>query len=310
MTYKATVRRQGVYQGASGLRDFNGELTEPVYKQLASSWEKAFQRRLPHILQSFTRSGTDLQRKFHLAIADRCRQRGHGIARIGMLENQLQAYQAIFGDLANAMIAQVNEGQREINREFTPVISQAMEPAYDACTNERGTGSFNRMKGHMATHVSQHCVSMFEDATEQVRKSILKMCGNVRAEMGDRADGIFISMQRDYMSIIGGVNIDTKMPRQERALRRDVDDMIGKADGCFQKVIDMTAEDMKKAGVGTPDVTESDDMEVDEHGEDVEDSAGEGAEGSDEEDDAELEDEDDDHEEEDSSAEGDEQDEP
>ncbi|RMX99159.1 hypothetical protein D0867_12197, partial [Hortaea werneckii] len=71
MTYRATVRRSGVYQGAAGLRDFNQELIQPVYKQLASAWEKAFQRRLPHILQSFTKTGSAMLKKFHAAVADR-----------------------------------------------------------------------------------------------------------------------------------------------------------------------------------------------------------------------------------------------
>ena len=70
-TYKATTRRQGVFQGAAGLRgmsikdiifrrtsanflssDFNAQLAEPIYKHLATAWEKLFQRRVNHILQS------------------------------------------------------------------------------------------------------------------------------------------------------------------------------------------------------------------------------------------------------------------
>jgi hypothetical protein len=35
-TYKATVRRNGVYSGASGPRDFNSELFDPVSRNLAT----------------------------------------------------------------------------------------------------------------------------------------------------------------------------------------------------------------------------------------------------------------------------------
>lgn len=35
-TYKATVRRQGVYSGASGPRDFNQELFDPISRDLAT----------------------------------------------------------------------------------------------------------------------------------------------------------------------------------------------------------------------------------------------------------------------------------
>ncbi|KXH59773.1 hypothetical protein CSAL01_06422 [Colletotrichum salicis] len=41
-TYKATCRRAGVYTGAFGPRDFNAELLEPISRQLASGWERAF----------------------------------------------------------------------------------------------------------------------------------------------------------------------------------------------------------------------------------------------------------------------------
>ncbi|KAH9834261.1 Dynamin family [Teratosphaeria destructans] len=246
-TYKATVRRQGVFSGAAGPKDFNAELTEPLYKQLATAWEKAFQRRLPNILKQFDRSGSDLLKKFHAAVAARCRERGHGLARLGMLENQLQAYRAIFGDLASTMINQVNEKQREINREFTPIIARIMEPVYTTCTDESGPGQFKRMKSAMFDHVTSNSVTMFEDAAKEVRKSIKKMCDNVRSDMLDRADAIYLSMQRDYMSIIGGVKIDTKMPREERLMRREIDEVIGKADTIFQRVVDADAEDLKKA---------------------------------------------------------------
>lgn len=110
-TYKATVRRNGVYSGASGARDFNAELTEPMYKQLATVWEKAFQRRIPHILTAFRQSAVAVLRKFHAAVEQRSRERGTGLARIGMLGNQLNAYSAIIGDVVTASTTALNEGR-------------------------------------------------------------------------------------------------------------------------------------------------------------------------------------------------------
>ncbi|KAK4908265.1 hypothetical protein LTR49_022820 [Elasticomyces elasticus] len=288
-SYKATVRRNGVFTSASaGPRDFNGDLTEPLYKQLASTWEKAFQRRLPHILQSFTRAGSDLLRKFHATVADRCRQKGHGVARIGLLQNQLQAYQAIFADLATVMIASINEGQREINREFTPVIAAAMQAAYDACTSESGPGQYNRMKGMMASHVEQERSSMFTDATNQVRQSLTTMCKRVRESMLERSDSIYTNMHRDYMSIIGNVDVKFEFGRQERQLRGDVDEIIDKADGYFQGVIDADLSDLdtKNEPVADEDAIEEDnddvlafesEVDADEDNDDLESSARDGS---------------------------------
>ncbi|KAK4895594.1 hypothetical protein LTR27_006377 [Elasticomyces elasticus] len=288
-SYKATVRRNGVFTSASaGPRDFNGDLTEPLYKQLASTWEKAFQRRLPHILQSFTRAGSDLLRKFHATVADRCRQKGHGVARIGLLQNQLQAYQAIFADLATVMIASINEGQREINREFTPVIAAAMQEAYDACTSETGPGQYNRMKRMMASHVEQERSSMFTDVTNQVRQSLTTMCKRVRESMLERSDSIYTNMHRDYMSIIGNVDVKFEFGRQERQLRGDVDEIIDKADDYFQEVIDADLNDLDTKDEPVADFEEDDDdilasesesdaESVNEDNDDPEGSAGEGS---------------------------------
>lgn len=41
-TYKATVRREGEFSGASGPRDFNADLFKPISVRLASGWERAF----------------------------------------------------------------------------------------------------------------------------------------------------------------------------------------------------------------------------------------------------------------------------
>ncbi|KAI7088860.1 hypothetical protein KC356_g3005 [Hortaea werneckii] len=263
MTYRATVRRNGVYQGAAGLRDFNQELIQPVYKQLASAWEKAFQRRLPHILQSFTKAGSAMLKKFHTAVADRCRQQGQSIARIGMLKTQLGAYDAIIKDMANNMIRQINDGQRDINREFTPVISQAMSPAYDVTSAESGQGCYMRMKNAMHHHVDNNKRVMFNNATKQVQKSIMGLCEKVREQMLNDADQVYVHMQKDYMSVIGGVRVDTNMSRQERTVRRDIDERITSADDMFQKVLDMNSEHLKAASSGEGDSANGDAMEID-----------------------------------------------
>ncbi|KAI7000145.1 hypothetical protein KC360_g724 [Hortaea werneckii] len=263
MTYRATVRRNGVYQGAAGLCDFNQELIQPVYKQLASAWEKAFQRRLPHILQSFTKAGSAMLKKFHTAVADRCRQQGQSIARIGMLKTQLGAYDAIIKDMANNMIRQINDGQRDINREFTPVISQAMSPAYDVTSAESGQGCYMRMKNAMHHHVDNNKRVMFNNATKQVQKSIMGLCEKVREQMLNDADQVYVHMQKDYMSVIGGVRVDTNMSRQERTVRRDIDERITSADDMFQKVLDMNSEHLKAASSGEGDSANGDAMEID-----------------------------------------------
>lgn len=97
-----------------------------MMKILASGWERTFTRRLPMVMASFSRNAATPLRKFHRDIEARDRQVGSSIAGLHMLENQVSAYESILKDLSNAMKEQINATQRDINREFTPVIEQAM----------------------------------------------------------------------------------------------------------------------------------------------------------------------------------------
>lgn len=178
-TYKATTRRSGVFAGAAGgARDFNADLSEPIYKQLGGAWEKSFQRRIPNILQSLKKSATNTLKQFHVAVEDRSRKSGHGLARIGMLGANLPTHSAAFGDICQEAVTKLNEGQRELSRQFTPVIAAAMEPVYDACNQETGKGQFVRMKTAMASYVGGKSNEMFQDASDQVQTS-LKVCASL-----------------------------------------------------------------------------------------------------------------------------------
>jgi hypothetical protein len=137
-TYKATVRRQGVFQGASGSRNFNVELADPLYKELGTPWEKTFQRRLPSVFQGFHQRTSATLKEFHLGIEEKCKSQNPGVSRIDRLRDNIPVYENAFKNLANSMIININEAQREVNREFTPSIASAMAKAYEFCSLENG----------------------------------------------------------------------------------------------------------------------------------------------------------------------------
>lgn len=254
-TYRATVRRNGVFAGAAGPRDFNSELGAPIYKQLATAWEKAFQRRLPHILQAFTISAGNVLKNFHGSVEQRSREKGHGIARIAMLGGQLDAYRAIFKDLSNAAVEQLNEGQRELNRQFVPFIGEVMAPTYEWCSEQSGPGVFNRMKSAVNNTVAQQKEQMFRGAAEQVRKGLLELCDTIKKGLLDRADGVFVQMRRDYLTLLGGQRAnDVSMSREERAIRRQIDELLDAADDNMKEVVVMDLDELKTAyAVGDDD---------------------------------------------------------
>jgi len=130
---------------------------DPMMKVLAPGWEKyvldpqtmartkrlpkslrAFSRRAPAVTASFARNAATLIKDFHREIEMRARHNGANIAGLHMLQQQLRVYEEIFKDLANTVRETINTQQKDINREFIPVITAAMEPAYNACVEENG----------------------------------------------------------------------------------------------------------------------------------------------------------------------------
>jgi GTPase SAR1 family protein len=143
-TYKATVRRHGVFQGASGSRNFNKDLTDPLTKGLAQWWEKAFKFRLPEIFNGFPNTVSTLMRDFHDVVEAQCTQHNIGVSRIARLRENNVVLEGAFTDLAKMTIGNVTEAQREINREFDPAIAATMTPAYNRCSQENGKFMFPR----------------------------------------------------------------------------------------------------------------------------------------------------------------------
>ncbi|TVY22282.1 Nuclear GTPase SLIP-GC [Lachnellula hyalina] len=103
-TYKALCRRNGVFTNGKGPHDLNAQLTEPVIRGLASNWEKAFARRLPSVLQSFSKKSKSLLLAFHKDIEVRCMKQGVGVAGLAMLGQQLRNYEGTFVNLTYEMV--------------------------------------------------------------------------------------------------------------------------------------------------------------------------------------------------------------
>lgn len=78
---------------------------------------------------------------FHHDVDIRARKVGAGLAGLHMLQQQIRVYEDILKDLSNTMRDTINAQQKEVNREFIPVIERAMAEAYKLCVDENGMGS-------------------------------------------------------------------------------------------------------------------------------------------------------------------------
>jgi GTPase SAR1 family protein len=261
-TYKATVRRHGVFQGASGSRNFNKDLTDPLTQGLAQWWEKAFKYRLPEIFNYFPNTANSLMRDFHDAVEAQCIQHNIGVSRIARLRDNNVVLELAFTDLAKMTIGNVTEAQREINREFNPAIAATMASAYERCSQENGKstlflhrtvsflltsppgrGSFNRMKNIMHDEVSANQATMFANATQGIWNQLDTMCKQCRTTMRGRVQRLFQTISRDYLAVIGSdVSKDRTAGKPEKVARRAVDEVIAKSEAVFAEVLNCDLE--------------------------------------------------------------------
>lgn len=182
----------------------NGQLSDPMIKMLASNWEKTFSRRLPTVLQQYFRLSKDAITAFHKQVEGRAKKMGMGVASLHVLSGQLNTYGDVFRGVGTDIAAEINTAQREINREFTPVIATIMTTAYDYCTRESGPGSFARMRHGMEEHVQRVHRTMFEQSTAEVKRRLLDLIKAAENKLEETTAQIFNLLERDYRSIFGG----------------------------------------------------------------------------------------------------------
>lgn len=93
---------------------------------------------MPTVFSSFIRNAASTIRAFHRDVSSRAVKVGAGIAGLHMLQQQLGVYESLLKDLMNIVKEVINTCQKDINREFTPIVADHMVPAYEGCTQESG----------------------------------------------------------------------------------------------------------------------------------------------------------------------------
>ena len=89
-------------------------------------------------MNSFTRDASGSLKNFHKGVEARVREIGGNTVGLGMLQQQISVYEQILKDLAFSTKDAINTRQKDVNREFVPVIARQMNDAYNTCTAEYG----------------------------------------------------------------------------------------------------------------------------------------------------------------------------
>ncbi|EXJ55268.1 hypothetical protein A1O7_08194 [Cladophialophora yegresii CBS 114405] len=259
-TYKAVVRRDGVFSSAWATNNFNEQLTEPVIRHLAGPWESVFARRLPGILNSLPTNAGQILTTFHDEVERRAIRNGASIASFQMLKHQIAVYKETLKDAISEARNLMSERQRNINREFEPRVREHMLPVYDLCTAESGPGQFVRMKGYMDRHVEQEKSTMFNDAVEHVRELLDQMLKDVKSILLGKVDVVLMAIERDYTGVVVGQEqgrSNEMLPRDQRMMRRAVIEIIDSAETIFKRAVGLESE-----SAAEPDTQAQPDAEI------------------------------------------------
>ncbi|KAI1352363.1 hypothetical protein F5Y01DRAFT_324313 [Xylaria sp. FL0043] len=238
-TYKAIVRRQGAYCGRAGPRDFNQELFEPISRNLATGWERAFQRRLPAILNLLAKEVAKKLKHFHETAKARAEERRINAAGLVTLSSQILTHIRTVESLPDVARQKITESQRDASRQFTPAIREAMADAYTICTNEYGPGSYRRMKDAMTDHVDTARHSMFGEATEVVKGLLEDMCRSVFEDISLSIEAIFNTLCTEYMRALVGndMSLSEKPTLKELDMRSRVNKVLLRTNKMFAPVL-------------------------------------------------------------------------
>jgi hypothetical protein len=112
-------------------------------------------------------------------------------------------------------------------------------------------GQYARMKAMMSQHVEGVRHQMFNDSTNAVKKSLKKLIKEIEDFLLGKADEVFMSVKRDYESVaLGRQTSSRQLPREQRQIRTEVNNLIEDAEMIFKKVVGIEPETPK------PSVTE------------------------------------------------------
>jgi hypothetical protein len=104
-------------------------------------------------------------------------------------------------------------------------------------------GQYARMKAMMSRHVESVRHQMFTDSTNAVQKLLRKLIKDIEDFLLGKADQVFISVKRDYESVVLGRQAAThQLPREQRQIRAEVTNIIDGTELIFKKAAGLEPE--------------------------------------------------------------------
>ncbi|KAL3864908.1 hypothetical protein ACJMK2_006554 [Sinanodonta woodiana] len=196
-SYRATVQRKGIFTIYSSKTDinFNDDLVDPIYKEIAIEWNRVFNAQLPQTLDKTSEEICNETRIFIDHLCEQVKLFPISEERVQNIKIQLKlSINVKLSEFLSQICLQVMHKQREINRILTPFIQFRMDDVYMDVANQTGTGSTENMKRCMREGIDKLRHTMFDDATEKllgeldslqrvILKVIASQCSDLQEEM-------------------------------------------------------------------------------------------------------------------------------
>ena len=95
----------------------------------------------------------------------------------------------------------------------------------------------------MSRHVEGVRHQMFNDSTNAVKKSLKKLIKDIEDFLLGKADEVFLSVKRDYESVVlGRLPASNQLPREQRQIRTDVNNIVESTEMILKKVVGLEPE--------------------------------------------------------------------
>ncbi|GAW11202.1 hypothetical protein ANO14919_005440 [Xylariales sp. No.14919] len=230
MTYRATLRRKGVFSGRCGPRDFNEDLAAPLLQQVSGHWEVTFAEKIPQALDAHAKTCRVHQEYIQGLIKSRLKGKSAFSDSIGMLDDQDKTRVFGLAHKISSFISDITTLQREANREFTPAIQQKLNSKYKQCAEDKGPGVFARMSLDLETEIKKHQRAIFNSSCKSPMAKLSEIPQNIQEELQ-----VYIGIMRDVMiSDYSNVILGTDGSEESRVVRQGVFELLGEVDSRFQ----------------------------------------------------------------------------
>ncbi|GAD94993.1 hypothetical protein NFIA_000950 [Paecilomyces variotii No. 5] len=199
-TYKAICRRSGVLKNAHGEHDWNQQLCDPMVNDLLPSWQSAFQSKLPEQLRRAAERCGDIFKIFHSSLIDDDKAIDTHTRII--LDRQSTNHAKSLSTLFLSKERSFKELQRNVSREFTPAVTEVMQPAYEECNAQSGTGALKRMRTIMERNIETSRDRIFDHTVEKAVDSFLEDLKHIQVVIKNEIEIHLDDIRRDYYAAI------------------------------------------------------------------------------------------------------------